>query len=137
LTPEERERLNSLCSQIQEEKDYSRFEGLLRELNAVIGWKQRRFKEFRSYGYGSTKSRPWKTLTGIVTKTLTSTYTSQPERLEVSIPEADDLFREIRIENSFTSPEGEEVGLHAGTRLDITLEAEALGADQQNALGSS
>jgi hypothetical protein len=44
MTPEERERMNSLCIAIQEETDYNKFATLLRELSELIARKeQRRF----------------------------------------------------------------------------------------------
>lgn len=45
-------------------------------------------------------------------------------RIEISIAAADDLFREIRIENQFTGVDGKPVALTTGARLTITLEAE-------------
>jgi hypothetical protein len=38
--------------------------------------------------------------------------------------QADDLFREIRIENNFTDVAGGPVALTSGARLDVTFEAE-------------
>ncbi len=40
MTPEERQRMNLLSLRIQDEKDYGRFEGLLIELDKVLGRKQ-------------------------------------------------------------------------------------------------
>jgi hypothetical protein len=136
MTPEERERLNSLCIQIQTEKDYGKFEGLLRDLNGVIDRKHRRFKEFRSdVPDFSAPTRPSKSLTGVVTKVLRPTYSPQAERVEISIPEADDLFREIRIANTFIRPDGGSVGLHAGTQLEIRFEAKGREVVKQNTVG--
>jgi hypothetical protein len=39
MTPEERQGMNSLSLRIQDEQDYCRFEGLIVELNEVIGSK--------------------------------------------------------------------------------------------------
>jgi hypothetical protein len=123
MTPEERQRMNSLSLRIQEEKDYCRFEGLVGELNEVIGCKQRRFSRQR-LDTGWRPTRPWKVVTGFVRKLLTSAYAGQPERVEISIPDADDLFREIRIANSFLSPDGRPAALKAGVHVQITLEAD-------------
>lgn len=43
MTPDEREQMNSLSLRIQEEKDYATFAALLRELNQLVGRKERRF----------------------------------------------------------------------------------------------
>lgn len=114
MTAEERERFDSLCIQIQIEKDYRKFEGWLRELNSVVDSKRRRFKEFRPAANGPTRTGPWKAVTGVVGKLLKPNYPTEPERVEISIPEADDLFRELRIANQFTSRDGEIVRLDAG-----------------------
>jgi len=46
MTPEERERMNSLCIGIQEETDYSKYATLLCELSELLARKeQRRFKQ--------------------------------------------------------------------------------------------
>jgi hypothetical protein len=124
MNPEERRRMNSLSLRIQEERDYCRFEGLVEELNEVIGYKQQRFSHQRSDVSGWRPTRPWKALTGRVRKLLTPSYSTQPQRVEISIPDADDLFREIRIANSFNSPEGESVALREGARVHITIEAD-------------
>jgi hypothetical protein len=45
--------------------------------------------------------------------------------VEISILGADDLFREIRIENSFTDVDGQPVALRPGVQVEVTIEAEA------------
>jgi hypothetical protein len=124
MNSEERRRMNSLSLRIQEEKDYCRFQGLLEELNEVIAYKQQRFSPQHSDESGWRPTRPWKALTGRVRKLLTPTFATQPQRVEISIPDADDLFREIRIANSFNSPEGGSVALREGAQVRITIEAD-------------
>ena len=41
MTPEERERINGLCQQIQEEKDPKRFGELVGQLDAFLGMKDK------------------------------------------------------------------------------------------------
>jgi hypothetical protein len=48
----------------------------------------------------------------------------QPAKVEISISQADDLFREIRIENNFSDVDGVAVALRIGALLDVTVEAE-------------
>ena len=36
MTPQERERMNELCVEIQEEKDFHRYEELTRELSSLV-----------------------------------------------------------------------------------------------------
>lgn len=51
-------------------------------------------------------------------------HPDQSEKVEVLITEADELFREIRIANKLTGPEGEPVSLKQGVRVEVTFEAE-------------
>jgi hypothetical protein len=44
MTPEEREQMNRLCTQIQDEKDHDRFMQLIKELNDLIDRKEHRFE---------------------------------------------------------------------------------------------
>lgn len=124
MTPEERRITNSLCTRIQEEKDGSTFESLVAELNEVIIRKQRRISPQFSKS-PSQRSKAWKSLTGVVRKLLPHTHPNEPERVEITISDADDLFREIRIPNLFTGLDGGSVGLKNGAAVDITLEADA------------
>ena len=116
--------MNSLCIRIQEEKDYPRFEVLLRELNDLVRRKERRFPQHDGNDAWH-HYRPWKTVPAVVQKILKSVYPDQMERIEISIPAGDDLFREIRIENTLSDVDGQPVALKSGARLDVTLEAEA------------
>jgi hypothetical protein len=48
-----------------------------------------------------------------------------PDKVELAISAADPLFREVRLENTLMTPDGEQVALKSGARLDVTLEAES------------
>jgi hypothetical protein len=123
MTPEERERMNELCAGIQEEKNYDKFAALLREMGELIGRKeQRRFQDYPKLIWQRT--RPWTTVSAVVNKILKSSLTRDPDKAEISILPADYLFREVRITNSLTTPEGEPVALKHGARVDVTFEAE-------------
>ena len=116
--------MNLLCVRIQEEKNYPRFEGLMRELNDLLSRKQRRFPQHDGNSEGQRKG-PWKTLPAVVQKIVKPLYPDQVEKVEILVPAADDLFREIRIENTFTDVKGQRVALTDGARLDVTFDAEA------------
>lgn len=45
MTPEERELMNTLCREIQDEKDPKRFSELVRELDEVLARKDERLNE--------------------------------------------------------------------------------------------
>ena len=123
MTPEERERMNVLCVQIQEEKNYDQFATQLRELADLLARKQqRRFTNQPQLIW--QRNRPWKTVPAVVNKVIKTGIARQPEKAEISITPADYLFREIRIENSLTSPTGDAVTLKPGAQVDVTFEAD-------------
>jgi hypothetical protein len=124
MTPEERDRMNALCMAIQEEINYDKFAALLREMNDLIDHKmQRRFRDRPKLIW--QRNRPWKTVPAVVNKVMPSAYLNQPDKVEISIPAADPLFREVRLENSVTNLDGQIVALKSGAHLEITIEADA------------
>lgn len=67
--------------------------------------------------------KPSVTLPGTVEKILKS-EASEPENMQIAIEGGDDLYREIRIENSLTAENGDEVRLKEGAEVDVTVEAD-------------
>ena len=123
MTSEERERMNSLSIGIQEETDYNKFAAMLHEMSELIARKeQRRFEHHPKLVW--QRNTPWKTVPALVTKIVKPAFEGQPAKVEISISQADDLFREVRIENNFTDSDGGPVALANGARLDVTFEAE-------------
>lgn len=124
MTAEERDQMNVLCLRIQEEKDFRRFQGLLRDLNELIGQKELRCPQ---HDTAATRqpSRPWKTVSGSAQKIVSNIHPGQSESVEIAIDGAEHLFREIRLENSFTALDGQPVALKQGARVDVTFEADA------------
>ena len=47
----------------------------------------------------------------------------QPEKAQITIHGADDLYREIRVENSLENAAGEKVRLKPGAEVEVTIEA--------------
>ncbi len=45
MTPDERERMNLLCTLIQHERDLKRYRELVTELNELVGRKDKRLEE--------------------------------------------------------------------------------------------
>ena len=125
MTPEERDRMNVLCASIQEEKNYDNYVAMMRELSELFVRKeQRRFQNQPRVTF--RHSRPYKTVTAVVKKLLSSASPHLPEKVEISIGTADALFREVRIDNVLMSPKGEIVALKQGAHVDVTFEAEAV-----------
>jgi hypothetical protein len=68
--------------------------------------------------------RPSVTLPGTVEKIIKPPHPSEPEKAQISIEGADDLYREIRIENSLTDENGDAVRLKKGAEVEVTVEAD-------------
>ena len=68
--------------------------------------------------------KPSVTMPGSVEKIIPPSYPSEPEKAQIAVEGADDLYREIRIENSLTEEKGDEVRLKKGAEVEITVEAE-------------
>lgn len=120
MTPEEREQMNALCVRIQQEKNYSAFVSLSRQLGQLIEQKELRFG--RSDGREWKRNRPWKTVSALASKVLKPLDPASPDTVEIQVTSAADLFRELRIENRFSGLAGEDVVLKSGDQLDVTFE---------------
>ena len=67
--------------------------------------------------------KPSVTLPGTVEHIITPSHPSEPEKAQIAIEGADDFYREIRIENSLTDENGDEVRLRKGAEVEVTVEA--------------
>ena len=68
--------------------------------------------------------KPSVTLPGTVDRIIQSPHASVPEKAEISVQGADELYQEIRIENTLTDEHGDEVRLKKGAHVEVTVEAE-------------
>lgn len=66
-----------------------------------------------------------KKLHGKVAKVIKGPSPSQPETAEIEITEAEDLYREVRIENEVTDEHGEKAALKPGAEVDVIVEADS------------
>jgi hypothetical protein len=64
------------------------------------------------------------TLPGTVEKIIQSPRPAEPEKAQISIEQADELYREIRIENTLTDESAKKVGLKRGADVEVTIEAD-------------
>ena len=71
-----------------------------------------------------TAERPSVTLPGTVEKIIESPHPRVPEKAQIAVEGADELYQEIRIENALTDERGDEVRLKEGAHLEVTVEAE-------------
>lgn len=120
MTPEECRQMDALCVRIQRERSYAAFVSLSRELGHLIERKALRFG--CSDGHEWRRNQPWKISSAVVTKILKSLQPADPDTVEIQIPSAQDLFREIRIENKWSGLHAEHVVLQSGDHLDVTFE---------------
>ena len=70
-------------------------------------------------------SRKRKKLHGTVEKVIKPAIPSQPEKAQINIHGADDLYREIRIENEVIGEDGQKARLKPGTQVDILVEVDS------------
>jgi hypothetical protein len=64
------------------------------------------------------------TLPGTVEKIIPSTHSSEPEKAQIGVEGADDLYREIRVENTLRDENGKPVALKPGAQVDVTIAAD-------------
>jgi hypothetical protein len=55
---------------------------------------------------------------------IRSPFPSEPDKSEIAVEGADDLYKEIRTENTFVNEQGNHVGLKQGAQVEVTIEAE-------------
>jgi hypothetical protein len=66
-----------------------------------------------------------KKLKGIVQKVIKPLRPGAPEKVQIDIPEADDLYREIRVENELSDENGGKARLKQGAEVDVLVEADS------------
>jgi uncharacterized cupredoxin-like copper-binding protein len=71
--------------------------------------------------------KPSITLPGTVEKIIKPVLPDEPEKAQIAIEGADDLYREIRIDNKLQNEKGEDVSLKPGAQVEVTVEAEPKG----------
>jgi hypothetical protein len=70
-------------------------------------------------------SKKRKRMQGTVQKVIKPALPSEPEKAQIDIHDAEDLYREIRIENVVTDENGEKAGLKPGAKVDVVVEADS------------
>jgi hypothetical protein len=68
--------------------------------------------------------KPAVTLPGVVEKIIPPAHPSLPEKAQISVEGAEELYREIRVENTLQDGEGNPVVLKEGAEVEITIEAD-------------
>jgi hypothetical protein len=70
-------------------------------------------------------SKKRRKLRGTVQKVIKPAFPNQPEKAQINVEGADDLYREIRVENVVKDEKGEESRLKAGAEVDVIVEADS------------
>ncbi len=68
--------------------------------------------------------KPSTTMPATVEKIIKPAFPSQPERAQIAVHGADQLYRELRIENSLTDENGDKVRLKPGAEVEVTIAAD-------------
>jgi hypothetical protein len=63
------------------------------------------------------------TLPGTVEKIIRPVDPREPEKAQIAVDGADDLYREIRVENKLQDVTGKDVSLKPGAHVEVTIEA--------------
>ena len=71
-----------------------------------------------------TEEKPTVTLPGTVEKIIPAVAPDVPEKAQISVHGAEDLYREIRVENELEDSKGDSVALKLGAKVEVTIEAE-------------
>jgi hypothetical protein len=71
------------------------------------------------------------TLPGTVEKIIQPAKPGEPEKAQISIEGADDLYREIRIENTLSGENGNGLRLKKGAEVEVTVEADPKATDSK------
>jgi hypothetical protein len=66
-----------------------------------------------------------KKLKGTVQKIIKPLRPSEPEKAQIDIQGADDLYREIRIDNELADEKGDKAQLKKGADVDVIVEADS------------
>jgi uncharacterized protein YfaS (alpha-2-macroglobulin family) len=72
----------------------------------------------------SMNKKPSATRPGIVQKIVKSPVPGGPEKAQILVEGADELYRELRVENTLTDEKGKEVSLKQDAHVDVIVEAE-------------
>jgi hypothetical protein len=67
--------------------------------------------------------QPSTTISGTVDKIISSRRPSQPEKAQIAVDGADHRHRDLRIENTLTDENGDDMKLKKGAHVEVTITA--------------
>jgi hypothetical protein len=65
--------------------------------------------------------QPSTTMSGTVERIIPSPRPSQPEKVQIAVDRADPRYRDLRIENTLTDENGDDVRLKKGAHVEVTV----------------
>ena len=71
------------------------------------------------------KKKKRKELHGVVEKVIKPMHPRDVEKAQIHIKEGEELYREVRVENTLTDEDGGKVGLKPGAEVDVIIEADS------------
>jgi hypothetical protein len=72
----------------------------------------------------ASTEKPSVTLPGKVEKIIPGVVRAMPEKAQIAVEGAEDLYKEIRVENTLQDENGKPVALRPGAEVEVTIEAE-------------
>jgi hypothetical protein len=63
-------------------------------------------------------------LSGTVDKIIPAIHPGEPEKAQITVEGAEDLYREIRVDNTLKDSNGKPVSLKKGAEVEVTIKAE-------------
>ena len=80
--------------------------------------------------------KPSVTLPGKVEKIIPGVVPTMPDKAQIAVEGAEDLYKEIRIENTLQDENGKPVGLKPKAEVEVTIEAEKQATEPKNSSDS-
>jgi hypothetical protein len=80
--------------------------------------------------------KPSVTLPGKVEKIIPGPVPAMPDKAQIAVEGADDLYKEIRVENTLQDENGKPVSLKPGAEVEVTIEAEKHATEPKNSSDS-
>jgi uncharacterized protein YfaS (alpha-2-macroglobulin family) len=79
----------------------------------------------------ASSEKPSVTLPATVEKVIKPADPRLPEKAQIAIEGAEELYREVRIENALTDEKGHEVALKEGAKVEVTVKAKPEGTTEK------
>ena len=109
----------------KKESDRAARASIKRELAKPRVAKSARMAELMNFAAEEVPGQAGTRLTGTVKKIIASLRPAQPGTAQIAVAGADDRYRNLRIKNSLTNGNGDEVRLKMGARVRITVTAKS------------